>query len=313
MMVVTNHLLGGAFPTLWGSFFRSNGGFGVDLFFVLSGFLMVYTQHEGKGPWSFFKGRVIRIYPLYLLLSLPLILMYVSLHSHFELIGNLLLLPGFNMPTYKLANGPAWTLVYEMTFYVLFSVALLISRKKIHSAILVVLFIVSTLIITNLIGRQPRMGIVNAGFMLGDTLMVNFAAGCLIALVHSRLKNVYILPFWAFSALLVITFFIVFNFIRADRIFLFGVPSMIIIAAASVTANSDGFVFKALHKVGDASYSIYLFHIYFGMALHQSVIANYGHTKTVQVIALIFVILAVFTGIFINKSLEKPILRHFRK
>ncbi|EKK7725622.1 acyltransferase [Cronobacter sakazakii] len=313
MLVVTNHLLGGAFPNLWGSFFRSNGGFGVDLFFVLSGFLMVYTQHEGKSPWAFFRGRVVRIYPLYLILSLPLILMYISWNNHFEIIGNFLLLPGFNMATYKLANGPSWTLVYEMTFYILFSAALLISRKKTLSAFLVVSFIVSILIITNLVGRQPRVGIVNAGYMLGDTLMLNFAAGCLMALAHDRLCRIFKIPFWAFAVIFLITFFIVFNFIKADRIFLFGVPAMIIIMAASVTSNSGGFLFKVLHKVGDASYSIYLFHIYFGLVLHQSVITNYGHTTAVQCIAIICVLMAIISGIFISKTVEKPILQYFKK
>ncbi len=312
MMVVTNHLLGGAFPTLWGSFFRSNGGFGVDIFFVLSGFLMVYTQHEGKGPWLFLKGRIVRIYPLYILLSTPLILMYVPINNYFTLFGNFLLLPGFNMPNYHLANHPSWTLVYEMVFYVLFSISLLVSRKKTCSAIIVVLFIIAVLVITRIIGQQPRVGSVNAGYMLGDKLMLNFAAGCILALMHNRLKNVNLIPFWFFSLIVISIFIVVFNFIKAERIFLSGVPAMLIIAVASVTQNSDSFIFKLLHKIGDASYIIYLFHIYFALALQQSVRANYGNIEAVQLIAITCVVLAIVSGVFLNKTLEKPILQYYK-
>src|SRR6185312_3711833 len=51
------------------------GAFGVDLFFVISGFIMSYTARRGGWPQarSFLLRRAIRIYPLYWLCSLIMI------------------------------------------------------------------------------------------------------------------------------------------------------------------------------------------------------------------------------------------------
>lgn len=308
MMVVTNHILGSAFPHLWGSFFRSNGGFGVDLFFVLSGFLMVYTQHEGKGAVDFLLGRVSRIYPLYIIASTPLILMYIKFDDIYTFVGNFLLLPGFNMQDYKMANGPAWTLVYEMVFYYIFTISLLFSKKKVTSCLLSVSAIVLMVIATRFIGQQPRYEAVNAGYMMGDTLMLNFAAGCLLALAHGKLKSTTLISFPVFVIITAFIFYVVFNnFIKPERIFLFGIPSMIVISIASVTTTSTGFIFNALHKIGDASYSIYLFHIILAHSYQQAIITNKYQTPHVQILSIIFVILSIVVGIFANKCIEKPI------
>ncbi|NCH75025.1 acyltransferase family protein [Cronobacter sakazakii] len=85
MMVVTNHLWG----TVFGGIFKYNGGLGVDIFFVLSGFLMVFTQKETRGPIEFLSGRIFRIYPMYILVSLPLIIMMVEVNNPFKILSNL--------------------------------------------------------------------------------------------------------------------------------------------------------------------------------------------------------------------------------
>ncbi|EKK7732625.1 acyltransferase, partial [Cronobacter sakazakii] len=133
MMVVTNHLWG----TVFGGIFKYNGGLGVDIFFVLSGFLMVFTQKETRGPIEFLSGRIFRIYPMYILVSLPLIIMMVEVNNPFKILSNLFLIPTFGQLQHRLANDPAWTLVYEMIFYVMFSASLLISRNKVKSCLIV--------------------------------------------------------------------------------------------------------------------------------------------------------------------------------
>lgn len=76
--VVLNHLIG-ASPGSYLFFTRSIGNVGVDLFFVLSGLIMIYTLREEETSWSFLKKRIIRIYPTYFVLSLPIaIISYIK-------------------------------------------------------------------------------------------------------------------------------------------------------------------------------------------------------------------------------------------
>lgn len=110
------------------------GDAGVEFFFVLSGFIMLYA-HRGRlgdrGLCSgFLYGRFVRIFPLYWLVFLPLISLYLLLgkgpdHARDLLvaIGQSALLPvGDHM-----ILTVAWTLSHEMLFYVIFA-ALFLSR-----------------------------------------------------------------------------------------------------------------------------------------------------------------------------------------
>jgi exopolysaccharide production protein ExoZ len=111
--------------------FDTFGGGGVDIFFVISGFIMVYTtQSHHVGPFSFFVNRVVRIVPIYWLLTLAVFtLAVIAPHllgatraAPSELLKSLLFIP------FAKSNGAVqpilflgWTLNYEMFFYMLFA------------------------------------------------------------------------------------------------------------------------------------------------------------------------------------------------
>jgi exopolysaccharide production protein ExoZ len=113
------------------------GARGVDLFFVVSGFVMwQVTAAKPHTPGSFLDRRIRRIVPLYWT-SIVLVVCLVHLFGVRPLgatdeivpvIKSMLFVPYFN------ANGsmgpvvsPGWTLNYEMFFYVIFAVSLLFS------------------------------------------------------------------------------------------------------------------------------------------------------------------------------------------
>jgi exopolysaccharide production protein ExoZ len=123
----------------------------VDIFFVLSGFIMVYTCWPLFGSPSaclgFFRSRVLSIYPLHLvclavLLSVWfLVIGYRSLSfDSIDLLSSIFLLP-FG----RQIHGVTWTLVHEMIFYALFAVFLLISSRRLALSCLVLLLAVLTL------------------------------------------------------------------------------------------------------------------------------------------------------------------------
>lgn len=120
---------------------------GVDLFFVISGFIMVtvtadshasavYNSSLAKrrvGAWRFFYMRLSRIYPLYWLVTAVVLVIFLGHPSflnapHFSLsfvIHSFLLLPQTGLPLLMVG----WSLVHEMYFYVVFALFLLLPRK----------------------------------------------------------------------------------------------------------------------------------------------------------------------------------------
>ncbi len=124
----------------------SNGAIGVDIFFVISGFIMMYITVNKSNAFEFFSKRFLRIAPLntffiiitllicYLLLMNPEYyanadFAYQYPASKLDIIyffKSIFFIHGYTPPI----NGIAWSLQYEFIFYTLFSVCLLISVNK---------------------------------------------------------------------------------------------------------------------------------------------------------------------------------------
>ncbi|NHV88878.1 acyltransferase [Cronobacter dublinensis] len=298
LMVVTSHFLSGTV----GGIFKYNGGFGVDIFFVISGFLMVYTQRDDKNAVSFLTSRIRRIYPLYIIVSLPLILTTFPLERFLAIAGNFLLLPGLNFPQYHMANDPAWTLVYEMIFYVMFTASLLVTKEPVKVALITCSIIILCLLF---VGTHQRLGWVNLGYILSDKLMLNFAAGCILALLfkHINIRVNFVIG----ASLVAVLCYLALNTLTPfDRIYKYGLPAIAIVAIALITKPGKGHIYTFFHKIGDASYSIYLTHIYVIILFKQFVATNHHNWFVLYYSSFCFMTLAVLLGMLICKLIEKP-------
>jgi exopolysaccharide production protein ExoZ len=266
MLVVFHHAM--APPALHPYYPRPFGEFGVDLFFVISGFIMwTTTVGARRGPASFWAARILRIVPLYwiyttLFVAIALILpralfttpgldlsfiiksyLFVpALHPHF----------GGIAPVYTLG----WTLNYEMFFYFVFGVGLLIARPNVRMAALVAVFV---LLVSIGLLAEPQ-GPVLATYT--NPILLEFLAGIVLArlapwLMHCpRLLGVVLIGLGAFWLGHVVT-----SDTPPSRIAGYGVSAIAIVAGAlvlepiaRVTTNRLGLL------LGDASYSIYLAH-----------------------------------------------------
>ena len=116
----------------------SFGGSGVDIFFVLSGFIITYSHVRQIGNPSttliFLKRRFIRIFPIYWIIITVFLVLNLTLSTfyktHFDTgIGNLLK-TYLLLPNHTMFNGVSWSLTNELFFYLLFTLALLIPKKK---------------------------------------------------------------------------------------------------------------------------------------------------------------------------------------
>lgn len=301
ILVVVTHFFGADLSTISPYF----GHMGVDIFFTLSGFLMVYSQNESKDAVRFFMGRVKRIYPVYIILSLPLIAMAIGAASPYMLLANLLLLPGFNDPNYTVINYPAWTLVYEMIFYVLFATALLVSRKRTTSCLMTVIAIVFSVLIFK--GEYEKQGWVNLGYILGDPLMLNFAVGCVIGLAYSELKIEKAFNFYAFMIFFAFMLYFGLCIIQDVRIVKLGIPSFIIITLAALSRPANGWFYNAMYALGGASYSIYLSHLYFAK-YSKEIITHFKITpEFAYPVLFIGFFMSIYFGLIFYSKVEKPL------
>lgn len=124
-----------------------NGFAGVDLFFVISGFVMVFVTADGaRGPaaaGSFLFARIARIYPSWWLFAGLFTLYMLTAHAWLDLFGvgweaigggeppmaylakSFALLPQAQYPVLNVG----WTLIHEMYFYLVFTAFLLCPHR----------------------------------------------------------------------------------------------------------------------------------------------------------------------------------------
>lgn len=128
-------------PASWGHWpaVMNLGKYGVELFFMISGFVIVKSLFRHQNLGDFFIDRIARIFPLFLLLHFVVFSIGPLIHyKQFVEVGplawggmfvtNMLLLPGvLDLP---IVQTVAWSLSYEVLFYVLAGVGYHAHQRK---------------------------------------------------------------------------------------------------------------------------------------------------------------------------------------
>lgn len=302
LMVVFYH----AFQWTWTPF--PTGQAGVDIFFVISGFVMwAITEREPQGPATFLRRRFARIAPPYWIITLAaaaLALIWPALFLEIRvtpehLWKSLLFIPHrdpFGNPFPVLPVG--WTLIYEVFFYAVFAFALMFGRALRLAVVTVILCgaALSGFIWLNLYvyGANPMLMEFLAGAWLGrlwsERKLPSAATGSVIVLVGvtalAGLQAIgYETPFW--------------------RPLVWGIPAMAIVAGA-VSMEADGFMprLPGLKTLGDCSYSLYLIH-----PLVNAVVPRLIGITEPQLFIPAVVVLSIALAMLSRRYIEKPMLR----
>lgn len=128
---------------------RPGGFIGVDLFFLISGFVMIYTTQNSDGSFKyileFWAKRIVRIAPVYMVLTFFYISIWkdsswlLSPTNWYYILKSFLYLPiSTNAPFFGLPNPVGWSLNYEIYFYLIFGFTLLTRRFKILALFIVI-------------------------------------------------------------------------------------------------------------------------------------------------------------------------------
>ncbi len=290
---------------------------GVDLFFVISGYVMVHVAtrsgQPASHPGAFLLKRAVRIYPLYwvftVLAGTFLLARSGWVHPRSEslgevLLGSLVLWPQTSAPLV----GQGWSLVHEMYFYCTF--ALLLGGRRLAVTLVGWVALVA-------------IGLVTFGPFDGDSvpllrtvfhpLTFEFAAGAAIALLHQAGK----LPLPAVSLLTGLALWL--GSWTQGEFAQHGVPRVLCHGAAALLIVHGVVALERLRRlpslpwliaIGDASYSIYLSHLAVIVLLGQAWLRMLGQPTNSAAFALLICLLAaaaVGVGFGVWRFAEVPL------
>lgn len=275
LMVVLAHawqmvpIVGGGGSLVGPSF--PGGAAGVDLFFVISGFIMVYiTSQRPVGPGQFMLDRAARIAPPYWLITLLMAAVLIVAPSAFRsasfdiatLIASLLFIPwpSTAVPGTAPLLQIGWTLNYEMLFYAIFALAMLIARE--HRIVIAAGAILALVSMQLFIPNDS-----NDFFQFySSTIMIEFVFGMAIALVLQRYPVSPRLVAAALPVALAIWLYsLSFDVGRLSqmRFLIWGLPAALVVASiAALDLRSTVPLNRTLLLLGNASYAIYLTHLF---------------------------------------------------
>ena len=317
---------------------ESLGFAGVDIFFVISGFIMAHTSSDHAGPgdsFDFSRRRLARIFSGYW----PFFILAVVIFSFFraEHYADANLLKSFFLWPQSLNHillEITWTLSFELYFYLLFSFLILLStpRNRYIYIWLAFVFLLAFNLYRHFVAHSfSPENIYYLTFwpqFLSSPFLLEFFAGALVAWRVTRKPDG---PALSWLAIGIVLFFaggsineylysglIEQGFHVVPRVLIYGIPASMILTGLVRMEKTAGIQaplrFSAL--TGGASYAIYLSHI-----LILTVVWNTGFNQLIaswsgnMIIAAYILLMASILGYSVAHYvyLEKPLHRLFKR
>jgi len=298
----------------------SFGSFGVEIFFVISGFVMALITSTNRNPSKFLSDRISRIVPLYWVLTTGFLIV-LALYPHLTNSTT------FNIPNYLKSlffipyfreNGKmfpllfvGWTLNYEMFFYACITISLVVSKK--HPLILTSIILASVFV---LFGKLIDNVTLNAFF--SNPQIFEFILGIIAYQVY-KLRLVGNVPKYVFF-LLGISSYVFMAFaqiyaVPASGLVLYGLPSfLLIISCVELETLMRGHLANFLKSIGDASYATYLSHAFVVDGTIKIVFEKYNLINPYTPFGVSFIVsTALIAGYIIYRTLDKPLSRLCRR
>jgi exopolysaccharide production protein ExoZ len=284
---------------------------GVDVFFVLSGFIITLSVYKSKERAfkrrRFIISRIIRIYPVYWVFFLLLVIFFSlpgvsgDLGGSDYLFKSFFLLPVFDesLMFYPLLFV-GWSLTFELYFYFIFS---LVYSKSLRFMIITLLFCLIVFYqIGDFVSYEPLK------YLLQSNLILEFVAGVLVfSLYQSKYWLFVVKSKWFVTLVLgavVIVAFVIYD--KSDiqlRLACSATILMLFLLFDRITLNS-----KTLVIIGNASYTLYLSHatiqmVCSGLWKRGFLMPPAGFEILAVIVATI---LCIIFAVYFYKYIEKP-------
>lgn len=295
---------------------------GVDIFFVVSGFIIVWVSHRAVGaapPFSrrsframltFALHRAARIYPLFwityaaFLGQRALRGIGVQMEGPLEL---LLLVP-------SRVHGPAWTLVYELHFYAIAAVLILCTgRYIVHALAGWAVFHMALVTVVAMTVAEP--------YLFLQPISIELAMGALLA-AAMILGSGHRAPLiaWAVAAALASGLLLLSpdatHPVLMARAAYWAVPAMGVLYGLVVLETKRGVLLPSwLRRCGDWSYSLYLWHfpIMIGLAVLLQALGRKGTLAGGVGYVVLASALALLVAWLSYRYVERPIMQWMQR
>ncbi len=317
LAVVAFHVLGAPpkgfeVPDSALTFALSYGGRGVDLFFVISGFVIFYATHSSKlTPAEFLRRRVERIVPLYFFVIFAVTMLAITLPAIFGT-------PGWYTPRHILkslafiafTDGDmpvvyvGWSLEYEMYFYLATALLMALTRDVWRN---IVVTFSAIAIVGQISGVTTALG--NYAFF-ADPMVLEFVLGVIVGWVFVNGRIGWPMPLAAACAVAAV---LVSD--PANRVIVSGVPAACLVAAAAWLSRKrvdPAWPERALARLGDASYSIYLAQVE-TVSLASKFVASMLPAIPPLLLLVVTSCIVVALGLALNILVERPLLTLCRR
>ena len=301
------------------------GNFGVDLFFVISGFIMwVLAASRPTGSLAFIKDRVLRIWPLYAVMTIVTAFVTTDggLSVNFaidwiRLIASLFFVPQWHesYPLVAPVLFVGWTLNLEMAFYVIFAGLLSVTARWRLWLLCGLLFSIAS---ARLIIGEPTNPALH---LYTYSLIAEFGFGALLGawyLRQTRKPAPQLGGEWTGIFLIGagVVLLSVSEHLTQARVIHYGAPALFIVSGL-LMCEAQIFIrrYRPLEFLGDASYAIYLTHIMVLSISDKLLGAPFGPSHTIAVLVA-QTAFAFLVGSLVHVFLEKPLtkaIRHMRR
>lgn len=300
------------------------GNSGVDIFFVISGLIMVVTTSgRNQTPLGFLRNRITRIVPLYWAVTFAVFgialiaprLLQSTTADPVGLAKSLAFIP-YARPDGQLhpVVFVGWTLNYEMAFYVIFALGLMLPSRRAGLALSI-----SVLVAAAVAGQalQPRDPV---GYFYTAPMILEFGAGMVLGalFVNDRLPKgrAWRWPSVALGAVaLAVMLAGPLLWPALDRALMFGVPAVVLVTCGLV-AERAGLVASQgwVQLLGAASYSIYLTHFFCTQVVSKAgeKLAFLGPAAMWALAPVAFGLVAI-VGVLVHRRVELPLTELARK
>ena len=284
---------------------------GVDLFFVISGFVMVWASWGSFGHLRsvgpFVARRLLRILPLYWGLTAATVLVALAAPGALSdglrdgwgyVAASFAFIPwrradGFVQPVLRLG----WTLEYEMLFYVAMACALPLRRGLGLGAVLLAFAALA------LLGQAVSVGSAAVAFWT-DPIILEFGLGVLVAVAARQGWRAG----WAGPVLLVILVLLLLAFPPGQRVLAWGLPAALLVFCALGWHSLPGW----LVLLGDASYALYLVHP-FPMRALRVLFARLPAPVNIPLYVGVTLAVCIAAAVALHLVVEQPVLRWGRR